>query len=95
MTNEEVKEIFDHNWTKLVNPDYSDEELGEAQNLAIKALSEPTIPLSVIEKIHDAIDNAEPDTYIENPLFYGYGLTKEHVNEIIDKAVKECTHEHS
>ena len=39
MNNAEAKEILDHNWTKLVNPDYSDEELGEAQNLAIKALS--------------------------------------------------------
>ena len=40
MNNREAKEILDHNWTKLVNPDYSDEELGEAQNLAIKALEQ-------------------------------------------------------
>ena len=39
MTREDAKEILDHNWTKLVNPDYSDEELGEAQNLAIEVLS--------------------------------------------------------
>lgn len=72
--------------------EYKNDAQAIAIDMAIKALSEPTIP-SLIEKIHDAIDNAEPDTYIENPLFYGYGLTKEHVHEIIDKAVKECTHE--
>ena len=47
MNNREAKEILDHNWTKLVNPDYSDEELGEAQNLAIKALEQTEwIPVS-------------------------------------------------
>jgi len=40
MNNKDAREILDHNWTKLVNPDYSDEELGEAQNLAIKALEQ-------------------------------------------------------
>lgn len=50
---------------------------------------EKVIDISIIEKMHNAVDNAEPDTYIENPLFYSYALTKKHVNEIIDKAVKE------
>lgn len=59
---------------------------------AINKRTFEAVPLSVIEKIHNAIDNAEPDTYIENPLFYSYALTKEHVNEIIDKAVKEIEH---
>lgn len=56
---------------------------------------EPTIPLSVIEKIHDAIDNAESDGFLinENGHMLAMTLTKEHVNEIIDKAVKEYTHE--
>lgn len=35
MDNEEAKEILDHNWTKLVNPDYSDEELGEALDVVL------------------------------------------------------------
>jgi hypothetical protein len=56
---------------------------------------EPTIPLSVIEKIHDAVDNADSDVFFENE--HGYiidsALTKEHVHEIIDKAVKEIKHE--
>lgn len=39
MNKEEVKEIFDHNWTKLVNPDYSDDDLAEAQNWVIETLS--------------------------------------------------------
>ena len=67
----------------------------DALDEAIKALSEPTIPLSVIEKIHDAIDNADSDDFYEDE--HGYiidsTLTIEHIHEIIDKAVKECTHE--
>ena len=39
MTRDEALEILDHNWTRLVNPDYTDEELGKAQNMAIEALS--------------------------------------------------------
>lgn len=42
MTNEEALEILDHNWTRLVNSDYTDIELGQAQDLAIKALEEKT-----------------------------------------------------
>ena len=38
MTRNEALEILDHNWTRLVNPDYTDEELGKAQNMAIEAL---------------------------------------------------------
>lgn len=38
MTNKEALEILDHNWTRLVNSDYTDIELGQAQDLAIKAL---------------------------------------------------------
>ena len=55
----------------------------------------PTIPLSVIEKIHDAIDNASSDDFYEDE--HGYiidsTLTTEHIHEIIDEAVKEYTHE--
>lgn len=40
MTNREASEIFDHNWTRLVNPDYTDEELGKAQNMATKVLED-------------------------------------------------------
>lgn len=38
MTRDEALEILDHNWTRLVNPDYTDEELGKAQDVAIEAL---------------------------------------------------------
>lgn len=38
MTNKEALEILDHNWTRLVNSDYTDTELGQALDLAIKAL---------------------------------------------------------
>lgn len=49
------------------------------------------VPLSVIEKIHDAIDNADSDGFLinENGHMLAMTLTKEHVNDIIDKAVKE------
>lgn len=40
MTNEQALEILEHNWTKLVNPDCTDEELGQALDIAIKALEE-------------------------------------------------------
>lgn len=40
MTNEQALEILEHNWTKLVNLDYTDEELGQALDLAIKALED-------------------------------------------------------
>ena len=40
MTRSEALEILDHNWTRLVNPDYTDEELGKAQNMAIEALEQ-------------------------------------------------------
>lgn len=38
MTREEAIDIFEHNWTKLVNPDYTEEELNKAIGMAIKAL---------------------------------------------------------
>lgn len=40
MTNEEAIEIFEHNWTRLVNHDYTDEELNEALTTAIRALED-------------------------------------------------------
>lgn len=40
MTNEQALEILEHNWTKLVNPDCTDEELGQVLDFAIKALKE-------------------------------------------------------
>ena len=53
------------------------------------------VPLSVIEKIHDAVDNADSDDFYEDE--HGYiidsMLTIEHIHEIISKEVKECTHE--
>lgn len=56
MNNKDAREILDHNWTKLVNPDYSDEELGEAQNLAIKALSiEPQEWISIKDRLPETI----------------------------------------
>lgn len=69
--------------------------LNELPNVVPKKDAEPTIPLSVIEKIHDAIDNADSDGFLANEHDYiiDSTLTKEHIHEIIDKAVKECTHE--
>ena len=38
MTNEKALEILEHNWTCLLNYDYTEKELCEALDLAIKAL---------------------------------------------------------
>ena len=48
-----------------------------------------------IEKIHDAIDNAEPDSYLKyaDGRKIAISLTKEHIHEIISEVVKECTHD--
>ena len=51
MSNEKALEILDHNWTRLVNSDYTDIELGQAQDTAIKALE-------VVEKIKNVYANA-------------------------------------
>ena len=40
MTDEEALEILEHNWTGLSNPDYTEKELCEALDLAIKALDQ-------------------------------------------------------
>ena len=73
-----------------------DENIRRATKIGLSNM--PTVeavPLSVIEKIHDAIDNADSDGFLEDEHGYYIGsmLTKEHVDEIIDKAVKECTHD--
>ena len=41
MTREEAIDILQHHWTQIINPDYTDEEVNEALNIAIKALQEP------------------------------------------------------
>lgn len=40
MTREEAMDIFEHNWTRLVNADYTEEELNKAIDMAIKALEQ-------------------------------------------------------
>ena len=49
MTREEAIEIFEHNWTCLKNYAYTDNELDEALEMAIKALEQ-------INKIADIVD---------------------------------------
>lgn len=51
MNNEKAREILDHNWTRVVNPDYTEIELGRVQDTAIKALE-------VVEKIKNVYANA-------------------------------------
>lgn len=38
MSNEKTIDILEHNWTRLVNADYTDEELNDAHNTAIRIL---------------------------------------------------------
>ena len=40
MTREEAVDILEHNWTRLENHDYTEEELNEALDIAIKALEQ-------------------------------------------------------
>lgn len=40
MTREEAMDIFEHNWTRLVNPDFTEEELNKAIGMAVKALEQ-------------------------------------------------------
>lgn len=58
---------------------------------AIKALSEPTIPLSVIEDIKAEIEKAYKHQRIVKGTEWTNGVLC--AVEIIDKAVKEYTHE--
>lgn len=39
MAIEKAIEILEHNWTRLVNHDYTEEELNEALDMAIKHLN--------------------------------------------------------
>lgn len=40
MKREEAIDIFEHNWTRLENHDYTEEELNEALDMAIEALKQ-------------------------------------------------------
>ena len=59
MNNKEALEILEHNWTKLVNPDCTDEELGQALDLAIKALqfAEEVIKITIEEDFPEYTDD--------------------------------------
>lgn len=37
MTNEDAQEILEHNWTSIHNPAYTDQELAECLDVAIKS----------------------------------------------------------
>lgn len=52
MTNEKALEILEHNWTGINNPDYTEKELCEVLELAIKAIND-------IEKIKSIISTHE------------------------------------
>ena len=60
-TNEEREkaiDVLEHNWTRLVNADYSEEELNTAFNTALKALKQ--------EPCEDAINRKELVEWLEN-----------------------------
>lgn len=66
------------------------DEAKEALDIAIKALSEPTIPLSVIGDIKAEIEReSDYKPYEMYDMKWAFNKTL----SIIDKAVKECTHE--
>lgn len=51
MTREEAIDIFEHNWTRLVNPDYTEEELNKAFGIALKALEQEPKWIPVSERL--------------------------------------------
>ena len=59
MTNKEALEILEHNWTKLVNPDYTDKELGQALDIAIKVLEQIDLIKFNIHALNKLIEEAE------------------------------------
>lgn len=63
MTKRKAFDILEHNWTRLVNPDYSDNELNEALVIAMKALereitivSSDCLPESAIKETEARMD---------------------------------------
>lgn len=60
MTNEEALEILEHNWTGVSNPDYTEKELCEVLELAIKAIED-------IEKIKAIIRT--PENFLEQDVY--------------------------
>ena len=76
MTREEVIDIFEHNWTRLENHDYTEEELNEALGIAIKALEQEPNTWS----LDDAREDFMYDVY--NTL--DFLPTNEEANQIID-----------
>lgn len=86
MTNAEAIEVISQDI-----PCEYDMDLIEALEMAIEALSEPTIPLSVIDKIKAEINEKIAESMREAPCSEGearYGFWK--ALEIIDQAIKEC-----
>lgn len=75
-------EILTHNWTKLVNPDCTDKELGQALDLAIKALEE-----------RPQGDNKEA-LFVLNHLFYDCDNMTQKEYDILLEAIKEAENEH-
>ena len=69
MIRREALDILEHNWTRLVNPDYSDKELCEALDVAIKALEQ--------EPCEDAVSRQAVIDTIGKVLDYGDGMVWE------------------
>ena len=91
MTREEAKEVLT---SKMV---HNSDMMLEALDMTIEALSEPTIPLSVIEKIKAEIDKHKLPCCFKDDRGYTHFLPNvikvDDVLEIIDRKVKEVTHE--
>lgn len=82
--------------TKIISEDYS-RERDSFRYFLEKLPTVEAVPLSVIEKIHDAVDNADCDARLEdeNGSYTEEVFTREHVHEIISKVVKEIKNERS
>lgn len=89
MEREKAIEILEHNWTSLHNPDYTDEELAQALDVAIVYLNTDAIPRERIDQMTTEIED-----YLWNIPSDDVSLKViNNIRSIIDKYIKEQDNE--
>lgn len=79
MTIEQTKEIMEHNWSKISNPDYTDEELGDALNIVIKSLDMWDNIIEELEKEMNEYENVLSDLSYSDGVGYALAVIEEHL----------------
>jgi hypothetical protein len=76
MNREEAIDIFEHNWTRLQNADYTEKECNQAIAVAIRSLEAWD---KVIEDIEKAMS---PNDYSINGMYVLNGIINKHLGEV-------------